>query len=899
MNSHRFGVSTGTAAVRIAVAGLFLVTSLLVGFTPASAAGPNAVDVASDYVQKNFRQLGLTGSDVHDMVVTSVVPSRHTGVTHVYFQQTHRGIGVYNGILNVNVGADGQVLGAGSRFVSGLASAAAGQNPKRTVSAAAAAAAGHLGLHPNRAFEVLARKGSADERVTLSTGGVAARPIDAKLVWVPTGGAVRLGWSLEIEELDGRHWWIALVDAQTGASLGWDDLVLEDSLQATGEALVRPFAGEAILPAFAPTDGARYNVFPLPFESPDTGARSLVANAADPNASPFGWHDTDGVAGPEFTRTRGNNVHAYTDLDANNVADPGSDPDGGPGLLFDFPLDLTDGPASYRPAAVTNLFYWNNVIHDVLYAYGFDPASGNFQVNTYGQGGVGNDDVRAEAQDGSNTNNANFATGVDGVRPRMQMFVWNHPFPNLVTVTSPLGIAGDFPASRATFGPTLNVTGPISAPVVLVDDGVGTPSDACEPLVGFPAGAIALLDRGICSFVIKAKIAQDAGASAVLVVNNVAGNPITMSGTDPTLVIPTVMVSLDAGDLFKANLPISATLRANALTSVDRDSDLDAGVIAHEYGHGVSNRLTGGPAVVNCLNNAEQMGEGWSDFLGLVMTASASDTVSTARGIGNYVTFRPPNGPGIRPTPYSTDLTVNPSTYATVADVANVSRPHGIGYVWNTMLYEMYWNLVDRHGFNPNIYDTWSTGGNNLAIQLVIDGMKFQPCRPGFVDGRNGILQADLALTGGANQCEIWRAFAKRGLGFSADQGSPLNRADGIEAFDLPVSCTAAVFGGFEPPVYDAPTINDVNGGSIVPVKFSLAGASGSLSIDMQEVDCNSLEPTGQVPQAPATVGGGLTATGGGFHFNWKTEKAWAGTCRRLTLRIPAAADAVAYFSFF
>ena len=70
-----------------------------------------------------------------------------------------------------------------------------------------------------------------------------------------------------------------------------------------------------------------------------------MTNAADPRASPFGWHDTNGVAGAEFTVTRGNNVHAYADRDNNNVADPGSDPDGGAGLVFDFPLDLDPAPA--------------------------------------------------------------------------------------------------------------------------------------------------------------------------------------------------------------------------------------------------------------------------------------------------------------------------------------------------------------------------------------------------------------------------------------------------------------------------------------------------------------------------------------------------------------------------
>jgi hypothetical protein len=543
-----------------------------------------------------------------------------------------------------------------------------------------------------------------------------------------------------------------------------------------------------------------------------------VENAADPSASPFGWHDTNGVAGPEHTRTRGNNAHAYTDLDANNVADAGSDPDGGGGLYFDFPLDLSQGPQTYRPAAVTNLFYWNNVIHDVTHGYGFDEPSGNFQVNNYGKGGVGNDDVRAEAQDGSGTNNANFGTGVEGVRPRMQMFVWTHPFPNFVTVTSPGSIAGDYAASGAVYGPPVASVGPISGDLVLVDDGVGATSDGCEPLVDFPVGAIALIDRGVCGFAIKSKIAQNAGAVAVVMVNNAAGPPITMGGADATIVIPTAMVTLDDGTLYKASLPMTVTLRANPLTSINRDSDLDAGVIAHEYGHGISNRLTGGPLVSGCLGNAEQMGEGWSDFFGLILTTHSSDTSVTPRGIGSYLSFEPPGGPGIRPTPYSTDPSVNPSTYAWVADVATITQPHGIGYVWNTMLWEMYWNLVDKHGYNPDVYGDWSTGGNNRAIQLVMDGLKFQPCRPGFVDGRDAILAADLALSGGADRCEIWRAFARRALGVSASQGSSLSRTDGVEAFDLPASCTTAAFGAFEPPVYDAPTVNDRNAGSVVPV---------------------------------------------------------------------------------
>ena len=245
-------------------------------------------------------------------------------------------------------------------------------------------------------------------------------------------------------------------------------------------------------------------------------------------------------------------------------------------------------------------------------------------------------------------------------------------------------------------------------------------------------------------------------------------------------------------------------------------------------------------------------------------------------------------------------MTVNPSTYASVADVVNISQPHGIGYVWNTMLWEMYWNLVDRHGYNANIYDDWTSGGNNLALQLVMDGMKFQVCRPGLRRRPQRHPQADVALTGGANQCEIWRGFAKRGLGFSASQGSSNNRTDGVEAFDLPASCTAATFGGFRPPIDDRPAVNQVNAGATVPVKFTLAGGGDSLLLDSQPVDCTSLVPTGEAPQPIGSPGStGLSRIGDEYHVNWTTDASWAGTCRRLTIRIPAASDAVAYFNFF
>ena len=154
--------------------------------------------------------------------------------------------------------------------------------------------------------------------------------------------------------------------------------------------------------------------------------RTLVTlSALDTTASPNGWIN-DGV-----TETNGNNVDAHLDLDNNNLPDtPRPQGSGLNNRVFDFPLDLTQAPSTYRDASVTQLFYWCNWMHDKLYQLGFNEASGNFQVDNFGRGGSGNDAVQADAQDGGGTDNANFSTPPDGNAPRMQMYVFSGPTPD-------------------------------------------------------------------------------------------------------------------------------------------------------------------------------------------------------------------------------------------------------------------------------------------------------------------------------------------------------------------------------------------------------------------------------------------------------------------------------------
>ena len=585
---------------------------------------------------------GYLAEDLADLVVQDDYGTTHNGLRHLFLRQRWQGIEVWNGDIAVHMSAGGQVVKVNNGTWSRMAKRVNATVPIITAENAMSAV-----LRKNGIADAPVSAGyNENEREYVFNGNAfSGEPVKVKLVYQPVKDQLKLVWNVNHYMPDGTHWWNVRLDALTGEELDRNDWVVSCGVDhAHGEEA-------APMPA-APND---YNVLPWPVESPIHGSRAL-RNApwtAGGIASPYGWHDTNGAVGPEYTTTRGNNVRAVEDADNNNTG--GASPTSAT-LDFDYPLDLTGAPSTYLNPAITNLFYWNNLMHDVWYQYGFDDPAGNFQSNNYGRGGAGNDYVNADAQDGSGTDNANFGTPPDGSSPRMQMYRWTYTTPN-------------------------------------------------------------------------------------------------------------------------------------------RDSDLDNGVIAHEYGHGISNRLVGGPANTSCLGNAEQMGEGWSDYFGLMMTIEASELGTDARGIGTYVIGQPTTGGGIRPAPYCVNFGVNSFTYANTN--SGVSQPHGIGFVWCTMLWEMTWELVNVYGLDPDIYN--GTGGNNIAMQLVIDGLKLTPCNPGFVDGRDAILAADAANNGGANQAYIWAAFARRGLGVSANQGSSGSRSDQTEAFNTPIANDIGIASIVEP----------------------------------------------------------------------------------------------------
>jgi fungalysin metallopeptidase (M36)/List-Bact-rpt repeat protein/fungalysin/thermolysin propeptide len=228
-----------------------------------------------------------------------------------------------------------------------------------------------------------------------------------------------------------------------------------------------------------------------------------------------------------------------------------------------------------------------------------------------------------------------------------------------------------------------------------------------------------------------------------------------------------------------------------------RDGSLDQEVVCHELTHGVSERLLGHGTLISELQS-EGMGEGWSDFFSLALLSEPTDDVNGVYAEGGYVTanfFGEQDNYyfGIRRYPYTTDMSKNPLTFKDIdpsqAD-AHIGIPinsilggspadevHNSGEVWCVTLHEMWAALVSKYG--------WTTG-NELALQLVVDGLKLAPANATFLEARDGILQADVIDTGGSDYVELWTAFAKRGMGFSAASPDSSTTVGVLESFDLP-----------------------------------------------------------------------------------------------------------------
>ncbi len=831
-------------ALSVAVAAALSIGSLAMAGTSPPVLGPDhrvqlltaprnadPAVIATDYFSSHLSELGLAAADISTLTLQSKYRTEGLG-TNLFYQQTINGIPVFNAVTSVHVLDSGAILAVNNRAVESVAGRLSATQPVLTAADAFGRALQDLGRTASAdALSVFTALEAERSGVAFRGTGVTKRPVPVRLSYVPRAdGTVRLAWELYVMTTANAVW-LMYVDALDGAVLEKHNLVaVLDKYRVYG------FNSES----------------PISTESPVDRHHDITSETGDRVASPTGWH-----AGPTTT---GNNVIAVEDRDDTDF--DGYQPTGVGvlgNLTFDFAHNdlrnpcaqptalggVQSNPAILAPcdpfsalnpntnlqASIVNLFYWNNVIHDVMFHYAFTEAAGNFQQTNFTTEGTFRDvdAVFAQAQDGSGTNNANFFTPPDDgitpllLPPAMQMFEWSPPA--VVKVNLPLAFAdfddGDriLSAATASFGASLGslTDAQRTGDLELGNDGTGAVNDGCEPLVGFTPGKIALVDRGTCEFGVKVLNAERAGAKGAILANTLGrevGNSMGPGAVGAQVTIPSVMIGESNGTRLKQALSQGVVnLTPQILPVPSRDSDMDAGVIAHEYGHGISNRLVGGPTSIACLINGqvpnpsapgtltpigEQMGEGWSDLYAMLLTAQPTDTGNTLRGVGAYISFQNEHGPGIRRFPYTRNMAVNSFTYG---DVAAETAPHGVGSVWATMVWDMHWNLVDEHGFEPNLFNFNSSAGNVRTLHYLNNGLILTKCRPGFVDGRNAILAAEAADGNASDSCPIWRAFARRGLGVGA-----LNPTGGedhrqvVEDFTVPAYCAT---GGLPPEASD------------------------------------------------------------------------------------------------
>ncbi|MEQ1850118.1 MAG: M36 family metallopeptidase [Chthoniobacteraceae bacterium] len=660
------------------------------------------------FIDENAALFGHASNVLQGAKITREDVAQHNGMRTVVWQQQMDSVPVYKAVFRASLTKNGQLITAGSHFLA-AAEAATGMPVAERATLIAQPPVDAARAISFAAADLGDRVVPADIRAVSAPDGVERRQrmeapglsdTNAGLCWLPMGaGPMRLAWDVTIMSLRRGEMFRSVVDAKTGEVLVRTSLTNDIS-----DASYRVHAhGTNLKPFDSPRPFSPGPATPDTTQAAEVGRNLITLGALDITASPNGWINDGGTA------TFGNNVDAHLDLSSANPSYGNGTHAVSATRVFDFPMDLTQAPSAYQSAAITHLFYLCNWYHDRLYALGFTESAGNFQQNNFGRGGLGNDAVLADAQDGSGTDNANFSTPPDGSPGRMQMYVFTGPNP-------------------------------------------------------------------------------------------------------------------------------------------DRDGDLDGEIVLHEYTHGLSNRLVGGGVGISALQSAG-MGEGWSDFYAIALLSEESDDVNGNYAAGAYATHQLGGLTqnyyyGIRRYPYSTDMTKNPLTLKDIDPTRASSHPgiprspiiggsadevHNSGEVWCVTLWEVRANLIAKHG--------WATG-NELALQLVTDGMKLAPSNPTFLQARDAIVQADVVNNTGANHSELWTAFAKRGMGAGAIVPASSTATGVTESFDLPddlnvtpngaIIAAGPVGGPFTP---DSQTYTLTNTDPAVPLYWTASSSQPWLTV--------------------------------------------------------------------
>lgn len=211
-------------------------------------------------------------------------------------------------------------------------------------------------------------------------------------------------------------------------------------------------------------------------------------------------------------------------------------------------------------------------------------------------------------------------------------------------------------------------------------------------------------------------------------------------------------------------------------TNPSRTSNFEALITFHEMGHYISNRLVGNASGLS-NRQGKAMGEGWGDFFAICMTSQDGDDFQNGVfAMSGWLNLRPGFNNnyyfGIRRYPYSADMARNPLTFRHISNNVllpvgpprnpNVgganSQVHNAGEVWCSALWEVFVNLVGKHGHAE---------AERRILLYVIGGLKQTPSQPTYTDARDGILTAVSVLDPG-DLPEVRAGFARRGMGQGA-----------------------------------------------------------------------------------------------------------------------------------
>ncbi|MBF0418335.1 MAG: M36 family metallopeptidase, partial [Magnetococcales bacterium] len=403
---------------------------------------------------------------------------------------------------------------------------------------------------------------------------------------------------------------------------------------------------------------------------PEAVAQNLITQQNGPISTADPWLPDNA------TTTSGNNVDVQASVSStalNSSLVNKRAPITSPGL-FDHRFNASQTPLanpSQLNASLVQLFFTINFLHDLFYDQGFNESAGNGQANNYGRGGLGSDPILVTLSDATtDRDNASMATDADGASPTLVVGIWGGSQSIQLHMTQPES-KRIVNVERAKFGPE---TYSVSGDLVRMEDGVDPIHDGCQTPTNASAlrGRIVVIDRGLCLFTEKVRIAQSAGAVGVLIVDQSGITELfPMTGTDSSITIPSVLLFKADGDALNAllNSGKNVTMTLSCSQNSDINGALDNLVVAHEWGHYLTERLIGNGAGLN-NNQGESLGEGWSDFVAMLLAVRPETGDNAYRGTYAVAAYSYSNQPeqqpyyyGLRRVPYSIDFSKNALTF--------------------------------------------------------------------------------------------------------------------------------------------------------------------------------------------------------------------------------------------